>query len=638
MAGCYRKTALALESLLLSDVELPDDLDLTKPERRMWTAVTAGEACNLGDGDPRKLASPGDWGTDRKIRGHVLAELLIRSRTDELPDVRQVRIRGARVSGKVDLRHTEVAAAVHFECCVFTDNVILEFARTRPLRLDTCVLASVKARGVSIDGVLRIRRSDVQGSIFLIDATVSQSVRLSGSTIAGDDGLALIADRLKVGGNVFLNRFSTKSKHRGEVEAFSAAGEVRLLGARIDGQLNCSGGRFKNPGEIALSASSAQIGGNMFLNDGFKAAGQVRLLSTRIGGQLNCSGSRFKNPGKTALKASSARVSGSVFLRDGFRATGEVRLLSARIGGQLNCSDGRFKNPRRVALSASSSDISRSVFLRDGFHSTGAVRLVGTKIGGRLNCRSGRFDNPGRTALDLQEVRMTSLVLRGPGLQMAGDVHLFGAKTSTLADDPVALEGQSASLNLDGFVYERFAPSSPQDVSTRLQWLERQPEGYHPQPFDQLTAVFRRSGQDQEARDVLIAKRRKRRGTFQGRPSKGWDAFLDWSVRYGWQPWRPLVGGSAFFLIVMGFVSAAQAAGLVVSLSEEASAYNSFIHTLDVFLPIVDLSVESRWMIDTSNNDSFAWLVTWLLWALKLVGWGTVTLALAALTGIVKRE
>ena len=580
-----------------------------------------------------------------------------------------------------------MAAAVHFECCVFTDSVILEFARTRPLRLDNCALASVKARGVSIDGVLRIRRSDIQGSISLIDATVSQSVRLSGSTIAGDAGLALIANRLRVGGNLFLNRLSTKSNSPDGVEPFSATGEVRLLGVRIDGQLNCSGGRFKNPGGIALFASSAQIAGNVFLSDGFKATGQVRLLSTRIGGQLNCSGSRFKNPGKTALKASSARVSGSVLLRDGFRATGQVRLLSARIGGQLNCSggrfknprkvalnasssdisrsvflsdgfratgevrllsariggqlicsDGRFKNPRRVALSASSSEISRSVFLRDGFHSTGAVRLVGTKIGGRLDCRSGRFDNPGRTALDLQEARMTSLVLRGPSLQIAGDVHLFGATTSALADDPVALEGQSASLNLDGFVYERFATSSPQDVKTRLRWLEFQPEGYYPQPFDQLAVVFRRSGQDQEATKVLIEKRRERRKMLQGWWSKRWDAFWDWSVRYGWQAWRPLAGGTVVFLVVIGLVSVAQAAGLVVNLSEKASPYSSFIHALDVFLPVVDLSVESRWTINTASGGAFAWLVMWFLWALKLVGWVAISLALAALTGIVKRE
>ena len=50
----------------------------------------------------------------------------------------------------------------------------------------------------------------------------------------------------------------------------------------------------------------------------------------------------------------------------------------------------------------------------------------------------------------------------------------------------------------------------------------------------------------------------------------------------------------------------------------------------------MELATKSRWAIDTANGGAFAWLVMAFLWALKLVGWGTVTLALAALTGIVK--
>jgi len=554
-----------------------------------------------------------------------------------LPRVRQVRIRGACVTGTVNLRHAEVAA-VHFECCVFRGDVILEFARTRSLRLDTCVLASVKARGASICGVLRVRRSNVQGSIFLIDATVSQSVRLSGSTIAGVDGRALSADRLKVGGNLFLNRFVTKREPPNKAEVFSASGEVRLLGAKIDGQLNCIGGRFRNPRRVALVASSAQIGGNVFLSNGFNATGQVRLLGTRIGGQLNCSGGRFKNPGKTALKASSARVSGSVFLRDGFRAIGEVRMLSARIGGQLNCSGGRFKNPGKVALSASNSDISRSVLLRDGFRSKGTVRLVGTKIGGRLSCRSGQFENPGMTALDLQEAQMTSLVMCGSGLRVAGDVHFFGAATSTLADDPVALENQSASLHLHGFVYERFAPTSPQDVRTRLRWLDSQPESYYPQPLDQLAAVYLRSGQEQRARHILIAKRRKRRDSLRGWRGKTWDYLQDLTVLYGWEPWRALAIGLGLFLTVFGLVAWAQALDLVLAPSDVFSSYHPLIHALDAFLPVIDLGLDSHWVIDTARGGWFAWLVRVCLWSLPVVGWVTLALTVAAMTGVVKRE
>ena len=548
-----------------------------------------GGAYNFGAGDPRKLASPDDWGVERTIRGHALVELLVRAGTSELSKIRQVRIRGARVAGEVDLSHAEVLAAVRLDRCLLEQSVILEFARTRTLRFETCSLVSLKATGASIEGDLRIRRSYVQGVISLIDTRVRQSVVLSGSTIAGDGGRALDADRLRVGGNVFLNRISTNDKMTSNADAFRANGEVRLLGARIDGQLNCSGGRFKNPGKIALLASSAQIGGSVFLSDGFLATGQVRLLSARIGGQLRCSKGRFNCPGDVALSASSAHITGSVSMTNKFHATGEVRLMRTRIGGQLNCT-------------------------------------------------GGRFDNPEGTALNLQTAQANLLMLCNLAFGTAGRFDLVGAKISILADDASLSSVQDVSLRLDGFVYEQIAPKSPKDVGTRLQWLKRQPGGYHPQPFDQLVAVLRRNGQDQEASEVLIAKRRARRRVLQGWWSKRWDEFLDFTVLYGWQAWRPLLLGGAVFLISFVLVSAADATGYVDNFSDATLPYTSFIHTLDVFLPIVDLGVESHWMIDTSNNDAFAWLVMWFLWALKLVGWGTVTLALAALTGVVKRE
>ncbi len=209
---------------------------------------------------------------------------------------------------------------------------------------------------------------------------------------------------------------------------------------------------------------------------------------------------------------------------------------------------------------------------------------------------------------------------------------------SLLADDPRALARQNITLHLDGFVYERIAPNSPQDVSTRLQWLDRQTPNYHPQPFDQLAAVYRRNGQEHEARDVLVEKLRRRRQTLNGLRSRLWDRFLDKSFLYGWQPWRPLVLGFVIFLAVFGLVTGAQVKGLVIGPSDATSTFYPFTMVVDVFLWNVDLGTESRWMIDTDGGGVYASIVEGSLWLLKLVGWGTITLALAARTRIVRRE
>ena len=700
-----------------------------------------GRACNFGAGDPRELASPDDWGGERTIRGHALAGLLMHVGAGGTPSARQVVIQGARVTGEVDMSHAEVAVAARFVCCLFDDGVFLWLTRTRTIQFETCELDTVDAVGASVEGFLEIKQSKVRRAICLAHAEVSHSVDLSGSRISGNSGPVLNADGLEVGGNVFLNTPIDGSKFVCKLYGFHAKGEVRLSGTRIAGQLICSGGRFENPDGVAITLDHAEIGRGVFLNnscnkdkllgkcDSFHATGEVRMLGARIGSDLDCSGGRFEKPKNCALdsdvrspsdltarevtkrsesyalRADGANISGPVSLASGFHATGAVWLVGAQIGGvlncsggrfdnaagyalavdgaeiggsvllstlnggsgrfystgtvllmgariygQVNCAGGRFENSDGCALSAESAQIGVSVLLRDGFCATGEVKLSGAQIGGQLSCSGGRFESSRATALNLQHVQADSLWLRDASFETGGLIDLLGAQVSLLIDDPETLGEKGVALHLDGFVYERIAPDAPRDAATRLLWLERQPKGCHPQPFDQLAAVFRRNGQDQEARDVLVAKRRKRRrdlksherhrrfGALKAWVNWLWDAFLDRSVLYGWQPWRPLLLGGAIFLISFVLVSVADAKGYVDDFTVGALPYTSFIHTLDVFLPIVDLGVESHWMIDTSNNDAFAWLVMWFLWALKLVGWGTVTLALAALTGIVKRE
>ena len=376
-------------------MEPPDDLNLTESERSMWGAMMAGVPCDFGDGDPRQLDSPCDWGPERTIRGHVLARLLLLLGATRSQVIRRIRIRGARVTGGVDLNDADVVVAMHFDRCLFENDLMLGLAHLRSLRIRTCVLTSIDATGSSIEGLLTISQSKVQRSVFLADATVSHSARFSGSTIVGDCGRALTADRLKVGGSVFLR------------DGFDATGEVRLLDAQINGKLECVRGHFKNPTCHAINADGAEIRGGVFLQDGFHATGEVRLLGARIVGELNGSGGRFDNPCRIALNADRAEIGGGVFLvklqghTDGFHARGEVRLLGARIGAALICSGGKFENPQSVALGLDNADVNGDMRLDAGFDATGEVRLLGARITGQLNCANGRFKNRSGDALVL---------------------------------------------------------------------------------------------------------------------------------------------------------------------------------------------------------------------------------------------
>ena len=64
-------------------------------------------------------------------------------------------------------------------------------------------------------------------------------------------------------------------------------------GAKIGGQLECSGATLSNEDGDALFADSAEIGADVCL-DGFSATGGVRFVNAKIGGQLGCSGATLQ--------------------------------------------------------------------------------------------------------------------------------------------------------------------------------------------------------------------------------------------------------------------------------------------------------------------------------------------------------
>lgn len=65
-------------------------------------------------------------------------------------------------------------------------------------------------------------------------------------------------------------------------EGFTADGQVRLTGAHIGGQLTCTGGTFRNPGDIALDLERAEIVGNVLMRPAV-FEGALGVTNTRVG-------------------------------------------------------------------------------------------------------------------------------------------------------------------------------------------------------------------------------------------------------------------------------------------------------------------------------------------------------------------
>jgi hypothetical protein len=283
---------------------------------------------------------------------------------------------------------------------------------------------------------------------------------MAGAKLSNANGDALKADRTYISGGAFLSSSNLQTP-------FEAEGTIRLLGANINGQLNMSGAKLRNPHGDALNTEGAEIGGHVFLDASdpqgpFESDGEIRLNGSRISGQLAMNGAKLRSARGTALNASQARIAGAVFLRDDFgarfSALGLVRFDYARLGGleadgaQLGRGDvdaedngsalhmafARIDGPLRLGASPARS-----------FACRGRIDLTGAQVEGEVNLRGGVFvaedrggEGEDRRALCLDRADLRSTVRfgarRGFTSVVVGAASFDGAR---LAKDLVLTDG-----------------------------------------------------------------------------------------------------------------------------------------------------------------------------------------------------
>jgi hypothetical protein len=603
------------------DEILPDRLreGLTPAEQRLLARVADGEEADFsapdeGQNDPTQGAA---WGPERTIRAAFLHWLCTDAQAAACVPPKGIRIRGARIEGPLDFEGATLLHRLSLIRCAIPEGILLTDARARRIDLSGSYIRGLHADGLAVEGDLVLSGLICAGEVRLLGARIGGNLECTGARLENPNGDALSADGMTVEESVFLD------------EGFHATGEVWLLGARIGGSLSCCGARLENPNGNALSANGMTVEGGVFLDQGFHATGAVRLLRARIQGQLSCTGARLENPNGDALSADRMTVEGSVFLDEGFHATGAVRLLGARIRGVLSCCGARLENPNGNALSANQMTVEGSVFLDEGFHATGAVRLLSARIQGRLVCTEARFENPNGIALNLEHARLGGI------------------------EDDEGSWPQRGRLRIDGLEYEGFAgDQTPTDARRRLEWLRRQLPDFRPQPYDQLARVFRRMGREADAVEVLIAKQedliRHGKLSWWGRLTR---RILGVTIGHGYRSGRALLWSLAFVIAGALIFGWANARGLMAPSSPEILTdplyraggtippdyprFEALAYSLDAFLPIVDLHQEGFWLPDAGKP--FVALVWIYLWIHIAAGWFLSTLFVSGVTGLVRR-
>jgi hypothetical protein len=668
---------------------------LSEAEEQVLAEIDTGEFVVLGDGKRPDAPDPA-----RQVRASLIRMLLLPKDGDGLPRLHEkgLQIAGAWIRNPLDLEGCRIGCDLALLACRFDELPVFMSATLDGLYLNGSSLPGLNGSGLNVRGGVFLGGVEARREVRLLGAKLGGNLNCSGAKFfaekkaEGTPGNAFSADGLDAAGGVFLR-------------GLEARGEVRLLGAKLGGNLDCDGAKFfaekdaeGTPGN-AFSADGLDAAGGVFLR-GLEARGEVRLLEAKLGGNLDCDGAKFfaekdaeGTPG-AAFSADRLDAAGGVVLL-GVEARGEVRLLGAKLGGNLDCIGAKFfaeKNAEGTpgdAFSADGLDTAGDVFLR-GLEARGVVRLLGAKLGGDLVCIGAKFEEPEggsprgakRRVLNLSGARIGGALFLRSGARVVGTLDMTAAEIGAICDDRGAWPPPGGLL-LDRCRYGAFTGRAPVGAEARIEWLGRMDparwrDDFWPQPYEQCAKVLREMGHGEDARAVLIAKERLQRAARRARATPGWrrvlavrDAVLGATVAYGRRPLQAVVWVALFLVIGTVWFRSAEAndalkpnvpvvlrsaewvecraggenraAGesrmacfLRQPKAESYPKFNAFVYSADTLLPIVSLEMQGFWIPD--DRTRAGWWARTYLWVHIAVGWALSLLAVAGFSGLVKSD
>ncbi|NGN70251.1 hypothetical protein G5C51_41015 [Streptomyces sp. A7024] len=633
---------------------------ITPPEQQVWDAFTSAREVDLGTGD-READDPAqgaDWGPERTIRAEVITALLLGAREPEPGRAAAVSLVGARITGSLELDHTEFDHHLRLIGCWFEQRVNLYGTRTRQLSFNGSHLPGLLASHAAIDGNLRLKRCRSTAEIRLVGTHVTGAVILEQAHLSDAAGEALTADRLHVDNDLLLRDLAVDGvfrlrsavigggahlrqcrlnghdgvaldAHRLQVEGdFSAyrlhaGGALGLRGAAITGSLFLRAAQLTNPAGRTLDAIGAQIGSDVVLDEGFTANGRIRLRNTRVGGSVQLDDARVTGSEDVAVDAVRAQVDVD-FRANQLHAEGELDLYGITVNGSLQLRTAHLTNPAGRTLDARASRIGADVQLDKDFTADGPITLATAEVGGGIYLRTARLTGPPVTdhsALSLRHVRAREVDLRTVNAA-AGRLSLRHATIGVLRDAP---ESWPESITMDGVAYDQL--EQPLTAAERLPWLQRDERGsYHPQPYEQLAATYRRLGHEDDARVILLAKQRARRAQLP-RYARAWGLAQDVTVGYGYHPARAL--GWLLGLLAVGFTVFSIWPPRVLE-EDKAPPLNELFYTLDLLLPVINFGQESAYAAHGGGQ--------WLAYILTAAGWILATTVAAGMARALNRQ
>jgi hypothetical protein len=296
---------------------------LTQPERVLWRAFPRGDLVDL-------TSAWGVWA--RTIRAEVLAALLLGAVPAEPGRIAALRLEGALITGTLALGHAVIGGPVRLRHCAFDSAIDLSGARARDVDLHGSRLTGLLAPRAEIDGDLTMSGCECSGQVLLTGAHITGALSIEDSRLRNPGAVALQANRLVVDDDL-------------TAPGATVEGSMRLGAARVGGVILLDGATLRCEGGVAIYGRNLSVGARFLARDGFSCLGQITLVDATIEQDLNFGGASLRNPHGDALVAWGVRIGRNLALYHGFSVEGTMRLAGARLGAELLVTDARLSDP-----------------------------------------------------------------------------------------------------------------------------------------------------------------------------------------------------------------------------------------------------------------------------------------------------
>ena len=222
-------------------------LGTTPAEDQLIEACKKGGFCQLEDGELPREGSPAP---SRHIRADVLRYLILGGCAGCKVDDIGVWIKGAHVTGTLDLDFTTARGAIRMHNSRFEERIDCEQTKCRQLELSGSNLQGLHGPTMKVTGSVFLRGITTNATIALNSATIGGQLSCEKAIFEIEEGDALFAQGADIAADVFLKEITTNAT-------------IALNSATIGGQLNCEKAIFEVEEGDAIFAQDTKISGGL---------------------------------------------------------------------------------------------------------------------------------------------------------------------------------------------------------------------------------------------------------------------------------------------------------------------------------------------------------------------------------------